>query len=83
MNLVVLTPEKEIFAGSIKSVQVPGTTGRFEILKGHAAIVSSLRDGNISITDSKGLKINYSIEKGFIEVLNNEVSLLVQGLQEL
>ena len=83
MNLIVLTPEKEVYAGTVKSVQVPGTSGKFEILNGHAALVSSLRDGQITVTDEKGAKLKYSIEKGFIEVLNNEVSLLVQGLKEV
>jgi len=30
--------------------------------------------------DDKGQKQTFTIAKGFIEVLNNEVSLLVQGL---
>jgi len=82
MNLVVLTPEKEIFSGEIRSVKVPGTSGQFEILKGHTAIVSSLVEGGIRILDAKGNKKEFNIEKGFIEVLNNEVSLLVQGVKE-
>lgn len=82
MNLVVLTPDKEVFAGEIKSVKVPGVTGQFEILSGHAPIVSSLREGPIRIIDTKGSNTTYTITKGFVEVLNNEVSLLVQGLTE-
>ena len=82
MNLVVLTPDKEVFAGEIKSVKVPGVTGQFEILAGHAPIVSSLGEGTIRVIDTKGSSTSYSISKGFIEVLNNEVSLLVQGLTE-
>ena len=31
MNLIVLTPEKEIFNGKVTSVQVPGISGKFEI----------------------------------------------------
>jgi len=82
LNLVVLTPDKEVFAGEIKSVKVPGVTGQFEILAGHAPIVSSLGEGTIRVIDTKGSSTSYSISKGFIEVLNNEVSLLVQGLTE-
>lgn len=82
MNLIVLTPDKEVFAGEIKSVKVPGVTGQFEILAGHAPIVSSLGEGTIRIIDKKGSNTSYKITKGFVEVLNNEVSLLVQGLAE-
>ncbi|HQV97671.1 MAG TPA: hypothetical protein PLE29_08415, partial [Saprospiraceae bacterium] len=31
--------------------------------------------------DEKGEKIHFAIKKGFIEVLKNEVSLLVQGIK--
>lgn len=79
MNLLVLTPEKEIFSGEIQSVKVPGMRGQFEILNGHAAIVSSLTNGNVRISTSSGSTETFTIEKGFVEVLNNEVSLLVQG----
>lgn len=82
MNLSVLTPDKELFAGGITSVKVPGISGQFEILRGHAAIVSALGEGPVRIMTEEGKTINYTIEKGFIEVLNDEVSLLVQGLTE-
>ncbi len=82
MELIVLTPEKEIFSGSIKSVKVPGVNGQFEILTGHAPIVSSLVKGEIRIITSDGNKQNYSISKGFVEVLRDEVSLLVQNSNE-
>lgn len=82
MHLTVLTPDKEVFDGDITSVKVPGLTGQFEILKDHAAIVSALGEGQIRIIDAAGNRQVYSIEKGFVEVLRNEVSLLVQGLKE-
>jgi F-type H+-transporting ATPase subunit epsilon len=78
MELLVLTPEKEIFSGSITSVTVPGLGGRFEILKGHAPIVSALGDGSVKIKTSAGETKEFKIKKGFVEVLKNEVSLLVQ-----
>lgn len=83
MELIVLTPEKEIFKGEINSVKVPGTTGQFEILKHHAPIVSSLVTGPVRIISSNGNKTVFNITKGFIEVLGNEVSLLVQGVEEV
>ena len=77
MNLTVLTPEKELFAGNITSVKLPGISVQFEILKGHAAIVSALSSGNVRIIDAAGSKTEIAIAKGFIEVLRNEVSVLV------
>ena len=39
MYITVLTPDKQIFQGSITSVKVPGTSGRFQVLRNHAPIV--------------------------------------------
>ena len=82
MNITVLTPEKEIYQGAITSVKVPGINGQFEILNNHAAIVAALGQGDVRIVDTKGEKKIFKIKKGFIEVLKNEVSLLVQGVKE-
>lgn len=77
LRLTILTPEREIFNGSVRSVKVPGTSGQFEVLKGHAPIVSSLEEGTVRIIDHEGRKSEYEIDRGFIEVLRDEVSLLV------
>lgn len=78
LNVVILTPEREIFSGEARAVFVPGTSGEFEILTGHASIVSSLSEGSIKIISTSGEKKFFNIRKGFVEVLNNNVSLLVQ-----
>lgn len=82
MNISILSPDKEIFQGSITSVKVPGTTGQFEVLRGHAPIVSALGEGTVRVLKEGGEKMIFTIEKGFIEVLKDEVSLLVQGVKE-
>ncbi len=80
MNTTVLTPEKELYKGRALSVKVPGAQGQFEILKGHAPIVSSLDTGEILIKEAGGNTIKFEIKGGFVEVLRNEVSLLVHQI---
>ncbi len=82
MNLVVLTPDKELFHGSVTSVNVPAIGGRFEVRRGHAAIVAALEKGEVRFQPTKGEKKSIRIEQGFIEVLRDEVSLLVTGVIE-
>jgi len=79
MNITVLTPDAAVYQGTITSVKVPGIDGQFEILKNHAPLVSALGEGPVRIIREGGDNLTFSIEKGFIEILNNEVSLLVQG----
>jgi len=81
MNLTILSPEKEIFSGDVKSVKVPGSAGQFEMLDNHAPIVSSLKAGEIRIIKSNGEKVSFLVDGGFVEMLNNEVSLLVAGVK--
>ena len=80
MNLTILSPEKEIFSGAVKSVKVPGTVGYFQMLDNHAPIVSSLQKGEVSIVKTNGEKMTFSVDGGFVEMLNNEVALLISGV---
>ncbi len=82
MNIVILSPEKQIFSGPVKSVKVPGASGSFEMLENHAPIVSSLEAGEVRIIKENGEKMTLTVEGGFVEMLNNEVSLLVAGVKE-
>lgn len=81
MKVLIVTPEREVFSGTATSVLVPGTLGKFEILENHAAIVSSLDKGEVRIAKTDGSQLTLPIEKGFVEVLKNEVSLLVQEVK--
>lgn len=79
MKLVILTPEKEYFNGEITSINVPGAAGAFQILKNHAPIVSSLTRGTVKVTKEGGNE-EIKITGGFIEALNNEISVLASGI---
>lgn len=82
MNLVILSPEKEIFSGAVKSVKVPGASGSFEMLENHAPIVSALNSGEVRVIKGNGEKMIFHVDGGFVEMLHNEVSLLVAGVKE-
>ena len=82
MVLDVLTPDEQLFSGEIKAVTVPGIKGKFQILENHAPIVSALSKGKVEIKKIDGQLETFVIEQGFIEVLQNEVSLLVHMPKE-
>ncbi|MEM9990257.1 MAG: ATP synthase F1 subunit epsilon, partial [Bacteroidota bacterium] len=79
-NLSVLTADRSLFEGAIRSVKVPGVLGQFQVLNNHAPIVSALTAGAVTIVTEQGESVQFDIEQGFLEVLNNEASLLVQGV---
>jgi F0F1-type ATP synthase epsilon subunit len=49
------------------------------MLDGHVAIVASLQKGPVNVLKSNGEKLSFEVTGGFVECLNNEVSLLVSG----
>lgn len=49
MTIKILTPENVIFEGEVSSVLLPGKNGDFQIMKNHAAIVSSLVGGKLKL----------------------------------
>ena len=82
MNLEILTPEKKIFSGEVYGVQLPGISGSFEVLEKHAPIVSALKAGKLKILKDKNSSTQYSIQGGFVEVINNKTTVLVEGAKE-
>ncbi|MBK6730147.1 MAG: F0F1 ATP synthase subunit epsilon [Bacteroidetes bacterium] len=78
MLVEILSPEKKLFAGEVISAQFPGTTGSFQVLKNHAAMIASIKQGNIVLKTDSGVK-TFSVTGGFVEVLNNHVNVLIEG----
>lgn len=82
MTLEILTPESKIFSGDVYGVQLPGISGLFELLDKHAPMVSALKEGKLKILKDKNASSSYTIKSGFVEVLNNKVTVLVEGAVE-
>ncbi len=85
MQLDLLTPEGKIFSGDVYGAQMPGVTGSFEVLEKHAPMIAALTDGKMKILKEKiqgGAESFYNIQGGFVEVLDNKVTVLVEGAKE-
>jgi F-type H+-transporting ATPase subunit epsilon len=77
MQVEVITPDDKVFTGTAQGVKVPGSKGSFEVLQGHAALVSSLEKGKVRIRNGNQ-DIFLQIEGGVIEVQNNRVVILAE-----
>jgi len=82
MTLEILTPDKKIFSGEVYGVQLPGISGLFEVLDKHAPLVSALKAGKLKILKDKSTTASYTIQSGFVEVLNNKTTVLVEAAEE-
>ncbi|HSL87399.1 MAG TPA: ATP synthase F1 subunit epsilon [Bacteroidales bacterium] len=81
MRIEIITPEKKIYEGDIKSVRVPGRNGSFQVLKDHAPIISTLETGTVYIVDESGKEKEYQIGGGVIEVRMNRIILLAVSIR--
>lgn len=65
MRLEVITPDKKLFEGNVDAVSFPGIDGSFQVLKGHAPIISTLKEGRI--------KVSLSNDEKEIDMLSGEI----------
>ena len=77
INLHIVSPEGTLVKTLVSAVTLPGTIGPFEVLKNHAALISSLTKGDI-VYVSDGQESRLSIAEGFVEVRDNQVDACVE-----
>ena len=90
MHLEIVSPKATLFSGEVDSVIVPGTTGSFQMLNNHAPIVSTLKEGTVTISGKMELDhavqnkfkkqdentTLFEISSGTVEMRNNKLILL-------
>lgn len=78
MLLEILTPEKTLFTGEIKSVNLPGFAGRFGVLKNHAPLISLLKKGTVKVIDKQMQTHIFNVKGGVVEVLKNKITVVAE-----
>ncbi len=77
MLVEILTPDKELYKGEAKLVQLPGKDGSFELLTNHTSMVYTLKKGSIKIIEKDApTPIFFEINGGILEVSNNKAMIL-------
>ena len=77
IQLHIVSPEGTLVEQAVSAVTLPGTLGPFEVLKNHAALISSLEKGDI-VYVSGGKESRIPIAEGFVEVRDNKVDVCVE-----
>ena len=76
MKLIIYSPEKTVFDGEVEMAEFPGGRGRFQVLKDHDAIISTLVAGEIRYRVN-GEEFHHPVQSGYVEVHNNVISVCV------
>lgn len=77
MKLLVLTPETVLVEQAVCKVSLPGSAGRFTVLRNHAPLISSLEEGEV-VYASGGVEAGIHIRSGFVEVNANAITVCAE-----
>jgi F-type H+-transporting ATPase subunit epsilon len=75
LHVEVVTAERELYRGEADVVSAPGAEGRLGILPRHAALLTTLAPGELTI-ELAGAEEPLFVSGGFLEVSNNSVTVL-------
>jgi F-type H+-transporting ATPase subunit epsilon len=79
-QLAILTPERTVFDGAVEYVQVPGTEGYLGVLAHHAALVTGLAPGTLTVRKAGGSEEHFTVTGGFFEVSQNRATVLADSV---
>lgn len=77
MTVTISNPDKVIFKGEAKLLQLPGVDGSFEVLDRHAPILSLLGKGKVRLVDNEGAERFFEIEGGLFGMAKNACRILL------
>lgn len=77
MHVEVVTAERELYSGEADMVIAPGSEGELGILPRHAALLTTLKVGQLLIRLG-GAEEPLFVSGGFLEVSNNSVTVLAE-----
>src|ERR1700752_3466536 len=79
IELIVVTPERQLLQETVMEVTIPGLDGALGILPGHAPLITELGLGELSYrTATSRQPISLAVIRGFAEVLPDRVTLLAE-----
>ena len=76
-NLEIVTPEARVFSDVVDSVVLPGAEGEMGVLTSHAALVTTLKPGELRYTKG-GKTIDMAVGEGLVEVTGTHTRVLVE-----
>ncbi len=79
LKLEIITPNGVIFDDEVRQVTLPGSEGEFGVLPRHAALVSLLDAGVITLLDKEGKEQSIAINSGYVKVDEEKTVCIVDG----
>jgi F-type H+-transporting ATPase subunit epsilon len=74
-QIQIATPEKLVLDRAAETAQIPGKDGYIGVLPGHAALLSELGTGPLTVA-SGGQTETFIVSGGYVEIRDNHVRVL-------
>jgi F-type H+-transporting ATPase subunit epsilon len=81
LNLEIVTPFGKLLSESIASCTLPGTSGQFQVLKDHAALITTIDVGTVKVEYQDTKSAFVAVSSGFCEVKDNQVEVIVESAE--
>lgn len=81
LEVSVIAPDRVGWQGEARSVVAPAHDGKVGILYGHAPMTVLLGEGELRVTADDGTH-RFRVARGFLQVVDNEVSVLAEEVEE-
>lgn len=79
LHFELVTPERLVRSEEVYMVTVPGTEGDFGVLEGHSPVMSTIRDGALSVFRTAGAAPEtVNVRGGFAEVSAKGLTVLAE-----
>jgi F-type H+-transporting ATPase subunit epsilon len=79
LDVTLVSPARPIYSGDAHWVTVPAVNGQLGIWPRHAPIVAALGSGPLRIGLEGGRVATFAVHGGFLEVANDQVTILVDS----
>lgn len=78
VKIEIVSPERLVISEQARSVVVPGAEGYFTVLGEHAALMTTLRAGFITVTDLANVAHVFYVRGGFADVAPSGLTILAE-----
>jgi F-type H+-transporting ATPase subunit epsilon len=76
MKCLIVTPERTVLDVEATSIVLPLIDGEYGVLPGHTPLIARIGAGELRIKPLQGETIDYYVEGGFTEILDDVVAVL-------
>jgi F-type H+-transporting ATPase subunit epsilon len=82
LKVRLVTPDRVLLDQTAEAVEVPGKSGYFEVLYGHAPLLSEIGAGEVRLHGGESGDQSYVVARGFVEVLPDRVTILAESAEK-